>query len=202
MAAGDRAIRYRLLETTRAYAAEKLERSGETGTTAQRHASYFSLLLNSAPGGSIDPHHDQRALALGEHLGNVRAALDWCFGDRDAGSSGTGAVRDAALGVDLAAAAAPVLLQLLLLTECHKWSTKALSLLDDRARGSRKELVLQETLAIASMWTRGNGNYVRAAIDRAVHAPEPPFRLLYECGYAFWIFGRRLMSAAVGEFHD
>ena len=164
----DRALRYRLLETTRAYAREKLEQSGEMGATARRHAQYFSLLLDSASGGGIDPHHDQRAPTLGEHLGNVRAALDWCFGVRDAGASGAAAIRDAALGVDLAAAAAPVLLQLLLLTECHQWSTKALSLLGEPVRGSRKEMVLQETLAIASMWTRGNGDDVRTAIARGL----------------------------------
>jgi predicted ATPase/DNA-binding winged helix-turn-helix (wHTH) protein len=178
---GDRVMRYRLLETTRAYAFEKLEQSGELGATAQRHARYFSLLLDSGSSGGIDPHHDDRALALGEHLGNVRAALDWCFGDRDAGAPRSGAVRNAHLGIDLAAAAAPVLLQLLLLTECHKWSTKALSLLDEPARGSRKEMVLQETLAIASMWTRGNGRDVRAAIDRGLeiahHLGEARHRL-------------------------
>jgi predicted ATPase/DNA-binding winged helix-turn-helix (wHTH) protein len=166
--ADDRAVRYRLLETTRAYASQKAEQSGELWATAQRHAEYFSRLLISASGAGIDPHHDQRALALGEHLANVRAALDWCFGEREAGSSATATVRDVTLGVDLAAAAAPVLLQLLLLTECHKWSTKALSLLDDAARGSRKEMVLQETLAIASMWTRGNGDDVRTAIARCL----------------------------------
>jgi predicted ATPase len=188
--AGDRTIRYRLLETTRAYAAEKLERSGEADVTSRRHAQYFSHLLSSAPGGSIDPHHDQRALALGEHLGNVRAALDWCFGDRE---------RDAALGVDLAAAAAPVLVQLLLLTECHQWSTKALSLLDETVRGSRKELVLQETLAIASMWTRGNGIYVRAAIDRALEIA----RRLGETAYRLRLkVGLHIYLTRAGEFKD
>jgi predicted ATPase/DNA-binding winged helix-turn-helix (wHTH) protein len=166
--AHDRAIRYRLLETTRAYAAEKLQQSGEMSATAQRHARYFSLLLNSTASGGIDPHHDHHARALSEHLGNVRAALDWCFGDREAGTFTTSAVRDASLGVDLTAAAAPGLLQLLLLTECHQWSTKALSLLGDTVRGSAKEMVLQETLAIASMWTRENGDDVRAAIARGL----------------------------------
>jgi predicted ATPase/DNA-binding winged helix-turn-helix (wHTH) protein len=160
--AGDGAVRYRLLETTRGYASGKLEASGEMSATALRHARYFSRLLGSASGGGIDPHRDPRAGSLSEHLGNVRAALDWCFGDRESDP------RDAILGIDLAAAAGPVLLQLLLLTECHKWSAKALSLLDDADRGTRKEMVLQETLAIAAMWTGGAGDDVRAAIGRAL----------------------------------
>jgi predicted ATPase len=160
--ADDRTMRYRLLETTRGYAAGKLEASGERGAIAQRHARYFSRLLGSASGGGIDPHRDPHAPALGEHLGNVRAALDWCFGDRES------APHDAALGVELAAAAAPLLLQLLLLTECHKWSAKALSVLDPAVRGSREELVLQEALATAAMWTGGARDDVRAAIARGL----------------------------------
>lgn len=162
VAAHDRAVRYRLLETTRDYAAEKLEQSGEMEATAQRHARYFSLLLGSVSGEGIDPHRAPRALALGDHLGNVRAALDWCFGDRESQP------RHAVLGIDLAAVATPVLLQLLLLTECRKWSTKALSLLEDADRGTRKEMVLQETLATAAMWTGGTGDEVRAAITRGL----------------------------------
>lgn len=160
--AEDGVVRYRLLETTRTYASGKLEASGEMGATAQRHARYFSLLLGAVSGQGIDPHRDPRALALSEHLGNVRAALDWCFGDRESEP------RHAVLGIELAAAAAPVLLQLLLLTECHKWSTKALSWLEDADRGTRKEMVLQETLATAAMWTGGAGDDVRAAIARAL----------------------------------
>lgn len=160
--AQDGAMRYRLLETTRGFASGKLEASGEMDATARRHARYFSRLLGSGSGEGIEPHRAPLARALGEHLGNVRAALDWCFGNRGPDP------RDAALGIDLAAAAAPVFLQLLLLTECRQWNTKALSVLSDAERGSRKEMVLQETLAIAAMWTGAAGGDVRAAITRAL----------------------------------
>lgn len=155
--AEDGAMRYRLLETTRGYAFGKLEASGELDATAQRHASYFSRLLESAPG--VDRPRDPHA--LGEHLGNVRAALDWSFGNRESDP------RDAVLGIDLAAAAAPVFLRLLLLTECRQWSAKALSCLGDADRGTRREMVLQEALATAAMWT-GAGETVRSAIARAL----------------------------------
>ncbi|MDR6536340.1 winged helix-turn-helix domain-containing protein [Variovorax soli] len=160
--AEDGAVRYRLLETTRAYASEKLEASGEMRAVAESHARYFSRLLGSASGGRIELYRGSRALVLNEDLGNVRAALDWCFGDVGLRP------RDAALGIDLAVAAAPALLQRLLLTECHKWSAKALSLLGDADRGSRQEMLLQETLAAAAMWTEGGGTDIRAAITRAL----------------------------------
>jgi len=157
--ADDGVMRYRLLETTRGYAFGKLQASGELDATAQRHARYFSRLLESASGGSGDRQRDWRA--LGAHLGNVRAALDWCFGNPESNP------RDAALGTDLVAGAAPVFLQLLLLIECRQWSAKALSWLGHADRGTRKEMVLQEALARAAMWT-GAGETVRSAIARAL----------------------------------
>ncbi len=72
--------RYRLLDTTRAYARVKLEAAGEFHSVARRHAEYFCRVLEGA-----------RALA--EHWGNVRVALNWSFSD------GT----NDALGVALAA---------------------------------------------------------------------------------------------------
>lgn len=69
----DNITRYRLLETTRAYALEKLEESSERQATARRHAAYFARLLDDACGGEVDPHQDSRAPSPAEHLGNVRA---------------------------------------------------------------------------------------------------------------------------------
>jgi tetratricopeptide (TPR) repeat protein len=54
-----------------------------------------------------------------------------------------------------------------LLTECRQWSAKALSWLGNADRGTRKEMVLQEALATAAMWT-GAGDTVRSAIARAL----------------------------------
>jgi predicted ATPase/DNA-binding winged helix-turn-helix (wHTH) protein len=157
--------RYRLLETTRVYAAKKLEQDGEKPATASRHARYFAQFAVCA--GLLDLP-DSRAPDLAEHLGNLRAALDWCFirssavpeeaGDRDAAS----------LRFDLVAAAAPLLVELSLLDECHKWSSEALSLLDDRTRGSKGELVLQEARAISATWTKNNADDVRSAITRGL----------------------------------
>jgi predicted ATPase len=153
--------RYRLLETTRVYAAEKLQESGEAPEVAERHARYFTRLLNTTFGGAVEPHRDSGVRTSAEHLGNVRAALAWCFAE-------AGVPSEARLGVELAAASVPVLLELSLLNECHKWSKVALASIDDATRGGKSELVLQEALAITSMWTRGNGDDVRVAITRGL----------------------------------
>ena len=48
VASGQRHVRYRLLETVRAYAAERLAEAGEDATTAARHADYFLALAERA----------------------------------------------------------------------------------------------------------------------------------------------------------
>jgi predicted ATPase/DNA-binding winged helix-turn-helix (wHTH) protein len=162
--AGDGVTRYRLLETTRAYALERLEESGETQAIAYRHAKYFASLLDRR--GSIASHQANHVSSLSEHLGNVRASLEWCFGDGEA------IARDPVLAIDLATGSVPIFLELSLLNECHKWSAAALALLDDATRGSRQEMVLQEARAISSTWTLGNGDGVHAAIARALEIAQ------------------------------
>jgi predicted ATPase/DNA-binding winged helix-turn-helix (wHTH) protein len=161
--------RYRLLETTRVYAMEKLEESREKPMTARRHAQYFASLLGR---GEISISHGARSLA--PHLGNVRAALEWVFSD---GGTGGGAhangstamlARAPDLAINLTVGCVPIFLELSLLSECHRWSTAALRLLDGPMRGSRQEMVFQEAVAVSSTWTRGNGDDVRAAIMRAL----------------------------------
>lgn len=162
----DGSERYRLLETTRIYALERLHESGEDAVTAQRHAAYFARLLNSRHGGQIDLEYTGRAHALREHLGNVRAALEWCFAQGEN-------VADAAVAVDLAAAAAPVFFELSLLSESYKWSAAGLAALDSATRGSRREMLLQSTWAISAMWLRGNSDEVLAAIARGMQLAHP-----------------------------
>jgi predicted ATPase len=212
--ADDNVTRYRLLEATRVYALEKLEESGERQVAARLHAAYFAHLLNDACGGEVDPHQDSRAVSLAEHLGNVRAALDWCFGRSEAmpskhivgnasrapadGPAATD-VHDAALGVELAAASIPLFMELSLLHECYKRSMSALAVLDDAARGSRLEMVLQEARAITSMWTRGNGEDVREAIARGLTIAE---RLGETAHHLRLLVGMHMFLVRAGNFRD
>lgn len=162
----DGSERYRLLETTRLYGLERLHESGEGASTARCHAQYFAKLLDSHHGGQIDLEYTGRAHALREHLGNVRAALEWCFAQND------NAV-DATLAVALAAAAAPVFFELSLLSEAYEWSAAGLAALDASTRGSRREMLLQSTFAISAMWLRGNNDEVLAAIARGLQLAHP-----------------------------
>lgn len=162
----DGSERYRLLETTRIYAREKLRDSGEFTLAARRHAEHFVKLLNSRHGGHIDLEYTGRAHQLREHLGNVRAALEWCFSQR-------GEAAPTSLAIDLAAAASPVFFELSLLSEACKWSAAGIEALDDSTRGGRREMLLQSTWAISAMWIRGNIDEVLTAIARGMQLAHP-----------------------------
>ena len=62
---------------------------------------------------------------------------------------------DLAIGVGLAAAAAPVFLAMSLLPECHRWSERAILALDDATRGGSEEMNLQASLGVSSMQMHG-----------------------------------------------
>lgn len=152
---------YRLLETTRAYALEKLAEGEEVDAVSERHALYFTRLLMRPAGRDATIPVSGRT-AISETLGNVRSALKWCFSAQGNGPTGTA----------LAALATPFFLDLSLLSECLEWSERALSALADADRGTPVEMGLQETLAISSMFTKGNGDDVRAAILRGLALAE------------------------------
>jgi len=152
---------YRLPETTRAYARAKLAERGETDCVARRHAEYYSRFLqrdeitNSRIG-----QHDFSLYA--PHIGNVRAALEWALSDRG----------DPAFGTALVAQAAPLLLGLSLLEECRHLCERALVALGDKSINAQTEMILQESLALAYMYTRGHDVNARAAIERGLELAE------------------------------
>src|SRR6202030_2289768 len=95
-------------------------------------------------------------------LNNVRWALEWSFGQ-----SG-----DVGIGIGLAAAAAPVFLAMSLLTECLRWSERAIRALDDRSRGAVQETHLQAAMGVSLMFTRGGQDAARVALNRSLAIAE------------------------------
>ena len=110
---------YRLLETTRAYAMQKLDDNGERRFVTLQHARYFlSLLERDAP------HRADAALTPGEGwhqrmrmlLDDLRAALAWALSPKG----------DTALGETLAVKFVFLLYELSLVDECRLWAQRAL----------------------------------------------------------------------------
>jgi len=74
------ATRYRLLETTRAYALEKLAETEETADVTRRHARYFGELFERAPDDWLRMRDADWHETYLPELDHVRAALDWSLG--------------------------------------------------------------------------------------------------------------------------
>lgn len=155
-------MRYRLLDTTRAYALQIGVDDTELADLALRHATYYLHWLEET--GAEWPtlaNAAQRSLHLAG-LANVRAALEW----------GLGPDGNTQIGIRLAAAAAPVFLAMSLLTECHRWSEQAIQTLDDATRGGRDEMNLQVALGVSLMFTRGGQDAARVALNRSYAIAE------------------------------
>jgi predicted ATPase len=69
--------RYRLLDTTRAYALEKLGESGERERIAHCHAGYYRDLFERAEAEWETRPTAEWAADSGRQIDNLRAALDW-----------------------------------------------------------------------------------------------------------------------------
>lgn len=77
LAEGDPVPRYRLLETTRAYALERLAEADETEGTLRRHAEALLERLRALDAQARDARPPSFADDWGPELDNLRAALAW-----------------------------------------------------------------------------------------------------------------------------
>jgi predicted ATPase/DNA-binding winged helix-turn-helix (wHTH) protein len=157
-------VRYRLLDTTRAYARGKLAESGELDAVARRHAEHYHHLFERA-----EAELETRPMAewlgdYGRQIDNLRAALDWAF------SPGG----DASIGVGLTATAIPLWIHLSLMEECHGRAERALSAIAAEAGGdARREMQLHLALAQSLTFTRGAAvTDVGAAREKALEIAE------------------------------
>ena len=80
--------RYRLLETVRAYAGEKLTSSGEAEAIRGRHADWFVTLAAHAEAHLTGPEQIKWLNRLEAEHDNLRGALDWCLRAPDRVSEG------------------------------------------------------------------------------------------------------------------
>jgi predicted ATPase len=113
---GGKTIQYRLFETTRAYAAEKLAESGDAEPVARRYAAYFrDLMRRGEAEWKVQPGAGWLG-TYGSNLDDVRAAIDWAFAPGG----------DPSIGFDLTAASAQLWFQLSLMSEYRERVERAL----------------------------------------------------------------------------
>jgi predicted ATPase len=150
---------YRLLETTRTYAADLLRESGELSGVARRHAVYclhffvgVSTDWESRPAiGSVAAYRDL--------IDDVRSAIDWTFSpDGDAG-----------LGVKLTAASAPLWFHLSIIQEYNiRLEFALLNIASEQIQDAQSEMQLNAALGHALFHTVGPVSRMAEALDRTL----------------------------------
>jgi predicted ATPase len=156
-------VRYRLLETTRAYALEKLTAGGEFEQVARRHAAYYRDLFEQA---EVECETRPTAEWLEDYrhcIDNVRTALDWAF-------SPSG---DASIGIALTAASVPLWFQLSLMVECRGRVERALASLEPGSSlDARREMKLYAALGASLIQIKGHVPETGAAWTNALQCAE------------------------------
>jgi len=181
-------VRYRLLETTRAYAREKLLGSAEFDHCARRHAEYYRHLLQDADAELETRPTAEWLAAYRPQIGDVRAALDWAF-------SPSG---DVGVGVALTAATVPLWTHLSLLSECRTRVEQAIANLGaqvplDPGRDMRLYLALGHAL----LHTRASGGpEMNAALTKAFELAELMDDTRYRLGAIHGLYLHRLNTGA------
>ena len=154
---------YRLLDTTRAYARQKLTERGELEPIARRHAECCRDMFERAEADSRTLPTAEWLAAYGREIDNVRAALDWAF-------SPSG---DAAIGVALTVAAVPLWTHLSLMEECRARVERALaSLGSGGGQDARREMQLFAALGASLTYTKSPLSESGAAWTNALEIAE------------------------------
>jgi predicted ATPase/DNA-binding winged helix-turn-helix (wHTH) protein len=189
--------RFRLLETTRTYAIEKLNDSGERNRIAYRHAEYYRNLFEHAEA-------EAAARSVGGEwlttyvfeIDNVRAALDWAFSP--GGNRST--------GVALTVAAVPIWMHLSLLNECHNRTKQALGYLGtEGTTDPRQEMKLCSASGASTFEAPETGAAFTRALDIAKGLGDSEYQLRALCGLYFYHTGSsryRIALQFAQEFYN
>lgn len=182
--------RYRLLETTRVYAHEKLSANGEVDEFARRHAEYYLNRL-LVTGADWEERPTAESLnAQRRRLDNVRAALDWAFSARG----------DESLGIALTIASVPLWFQLSLLGECRGRVEHALAgLRPESGIDADIEMQLNAAFGLSLFYTRGAAPETDAAWTKTFEMAQTLNSKDYQLQALWGLWVCRLTS---GEFRS
>ncbi len=157
--------RYRLLDTTRAYAFAKLSEAGEVDIIARRLAEYLSDILKHSLGEMEKVSGDEWLGRYSRHINNVRVTLEWAFSTQG----------DPAVGRALTIAAIPLWFQLSSVEECLNGVQRALaSIVPGASRDAQARHVMQlyRALGLSRLFTIGLAPQASAAWAKALEIAE------------------------------
>jgi predicted ATPase/DNA-binding winged helix-turn-helix (wHTH) protein len=153
---------YRLLDTTRAYALEKLEESLESAAIKRRHAQLCSIWAQDDLDGELRSLREWTA-GNNQRVDDVRAALDWCGSPQG----------DSMLGVRLAATSAPIWFQSPFVNEYRGRLEGALRTAKIMGvSDAALELQLNAALGSATLYATGWSPSATAAFNRTLELAQ------------------------------
>jgi predicted ATPase len=117
-------VQYRLLDSMRAYARQKLEQSGEVAALSRRHAQHHLALFRRAEAERENRSPEDWLADYGRCIDDVHAALNWAYSDGG----------DADLGTALTAISLSFWIHLSLVDECRRNADRALDASWDQPR--------------------------------------------------------------------
>jgi predicted ATPase/class 3 adenylate cyclase len=147
--------RYRLLETTRAYALEKLAEADETRRCEQRHAEYYERMYSKGYADWYAYTDLEWRLAYLPDRDNLRTALDWAFGPDG----------DIALGIALSAGAVRLWRHMSLVSEGRQRLEAALPHVTSGTPALHAARIWE---GVGQMWSDGDVNRSLMGYERAV----------------------------------
>jgi predicted ATPase/DNA-binding winged helix-turn-helix (wHTH) protein len=188
--------RFRLLDTIRACAIEKLDESGEHEQFAHRHAAYYRDLFARAEGEATARPTGEWLADYAREIDNLRAALDWAF------SPGG----ESSIGVALTTAAVPLWMRLSLLEECRGRAKQGLGALEIGGTWDpREEMRLHAAMGASTSEASELGAAFKKVLDIAESLGDSEYQLRALRGlytYHAGTGGYRAALPFAQKFHD
>jgi predicted ATPase/DNA-binding winged helix-turn-helix (wHTH) protein len=192
---GDGAVaRYRLLDTTRAYATEKLDESGQRESLGARHAEYYRNVFERAETEALARPASEWLADYASEIDNLRSAVDWAFSPQGG---------DASVGIALTAAAVPLWVYLSLVDECRSRVKRALTTLVAAAMSdASREMKLQAALGASLGRVGGAVTEMELAWTRTLDLAKDTGNVDYELRalVGLWMFRDQGSLALAQQF--
>ena len=180
---------FRLLDTTRAYAFQKLTETGEVEQISRSHASHYHALFERAEAQLETRPATDWIAEYGRQIENLRAALNWAFSPDG----------DETIGVELTIAAVPLWFQLSLINECLERVRRALVVLKSNKNNDRRAMKLQAALGWSLMYTTGPERTISAAWQAALKLAEDLADVDYQLRALWGLWASRYNN---GEYRE
>ena len=175
---GEAVVQYRLLDTTRAYAMQKLVESGEAEAYARRRARHHFDWFKRAEAEWATLSYGMKWLNdNGRRVDDVRNALNWAFSPHG----------DPAFGVALSITSMRIWLELALVHECRahvERALAALALLPSRSKHDELKLRLTRGLVLphtTPVLSKDEGSFAETlALAEELEDPDAQLETLYQ----------------------